>query len=178
MSIIQEALKKAQTTYTYKRDLPKEEILPKKETAIPEKVIEKILPNRPVAGRTPLIKLIPAIILLIIFIGVGFRSFISGDRELRKTNSAPAIKDIAPKIEPKDVSEPIIGKSLSSIALARAPDFVLNGIMYLQERPRAIINGNVIGLGESVSGARIDAINKDNVVLNYNGAEITLRLKD
>ena len=62
-------------------------------------------------------------------------------------------------------------------AAQTAPEFVLNGIMYLEGSPRAIINDSMVEEGEMVNGARVVKIDKKNVLLEYNGAEIILGLK-
>ena len=54
---------------------------------------------------------------------------------------------------------------------------VLSGIMYLDEGPKAIINNFMVGLGDSVLGAKITRINRQSVILEYEHVEITLSLK-
>ena len=58
-----------------------------------------------------------------------------------------------------------------------APNLVLNGIMYLEEGPRAIVNNAMVEVGEYVSGAKVVRIDRKSVVLVYNDVEITLNLK-
>jgi hypothetical protein len=60
---------------------------------------------------------------------------------------------------------------------ASAPPLVLNGIMYLEEGPRAIINNAIVETGDSVSGANVVRIDRKKVILVYNDVEITLNLK-
>lgn len=55
-------------------------------------------------------------------------------------------------------------------------NLALNGIMYLVERPQAIINDSVVEVGDIVDGAKVTRINNSSVLLNYNDAEITLTL--
>lgn len=57
------------------------------------------------------------------------------------------------------------------------PGLTLNGIMYIEEGPRAIINNSIVDVGDLVSGAKVTKINPKNVVLEYNDVEITLNLK-
>ena len=57
------------------------------------------------------------------------------------------------------------------------PQFILNGIMYLNDGPQAIINNSTVSEGEMTGGAKVMRINKNNVVLNFNDLEITLSLK-
>ncbi len=58
-----------------------------------------------------------------------------------------------------------------------APKLVLNGIMYLEEGPRAIVNNAMVEVGEYASGAKVVRIDRKSVVLVYNDVEITLNLK-
>ena len=57
------------------------------------------------------------------------------------------------------------------------PNLILNGIMYLEERPQAIINDSVVGVGDMVSGAKVLSIDKASVFLSFNDMAITLTLK-
>lgn len=65
----------------------------------------------------------------------------------------------------------------ASVVRSAPPDLLLNGIMYLEAGPRAIINNAIVGVGDMVSGATVTAINKKSVILAYNNVEITLNLK-
>ena len=58
-----------------------------------------------------------------------------------------------------------------------SPDLVLNGIMSLSDGPRAIINNSIVGVGDSISRAKIIKINSQSVIMEYRDAEITLSLK-
>lgn len=57
------------------------------------------------------------------------------------------------------------------------PSLILNGIMYLEEGPRAIINNSIVSEGDIVSGARVKNISKKSVTLESRDAEIKLILK-
>jgi len=58
-----------------------------------------------------------------------------------------------------------------------AAKFVLNGIMYLEGNPRAIINDSMVEPGDMVDGAKVLKIERRNVVLQYNDSEITIEMK-
>ena len=52
----------------------------------------------------------------------------------------------------------------------------LQGILYSLENPRAIVNGNILGVGDKAIGeSTVAAINKDNVVLSANGKTFILK---
>jgi hypothetical protein len=51
------------------------------------------------------------------------------------------------------------------------PRFALEGIVYNDERPMAIINGSIVGVGDSVAGAQVARITVDSVALMVDGHE-------
>ncbi|MDA8164695.1 MAG: hypothetical protein M0017_06665 [Desulfobacteraceae bacterium] len=69
-------------------------------------------------------------------------------------------------------------KQLKAAARSETPDFLsgisLTGIMWDEKMPLAVINGGMHGVGDTVAGARISAIFKETVVLDYNGSSYTL----
>lgn len=71
----------------------------------------------------------------------------------------------------------VLPESPGSVVRSEPPDLVLNGIMYLETGPRAIINNNIVQEGDMIGGATIVLINKNSVILRYNNVEITLNLK-
>jgi hypothetical protein len=71
-------------------------------------------------------------------------------------------------------SQPI--SSIGIPRVLRGPDLTLNGIMYLEEGPRAIINNFIVEIGDFVSGAKVTRINRQSVILEYENVEITLSL--
>ncbi len=74
---------------------------------------------------------------------------------------------------------PVIAKLRNAVSArsAAVPNLALNGIMYEDENPRAIVNGYTVREGGSVSGAVVKEIRKDCVVLSTPDAEVTLRLQ-
>ena len=56
-------------------------------------------------------------------------------------------------------------------------DFELSGIMHLEDGPRAIINNITVVEGDKIEGALVTSIDEDSVVLTRKNADITLRLK-
>jgi len=57
------------------------------------------------------------------------------------------------------------------------PELTLNGIMYLEDEPRAIINNEMVGLSDAVNGAIVVKIDRRSVLLQRNDEEIKLDLK-
>jgi hypothetical protein len=166
MSIIQEALKKAQGTYTKTVSPPQADI------AVKETVDDKIaapIPHQPVSAKPVLI---PVVVVLTIVIGFGLKLF------LTDTSNVKAKEPDRPHqvVTLQPVAESIKNSIPTAFISGQAPNLILNGIMYIQERPRAIINGNMVEEGDSVSGARVTAISKDDVTLDYNSTQINLKL--
>ena len=56
-------------------------------------------------------------------------------------------------------------------------EFSLEGIISGNGAPVAIINKQLVGVGDEVKGAIVSEIKEDEVILNYNGEELTLQLK-
>lgn len=55
--------------------------------------------------------------------------------------------------------------------------FTLEGIIWKEEKPLAIINDQIITKGDFIQGAKIVDIKKDGVIILYGGEEIFLPLK-
>lgn len=53
----------------------------------------------------------------------------------------------------------------------------LDGIMWRKDNPKAIIGGEIVGVGNSVSGYTVTAIEPDSVVLHSGTEEITIELE-
>lgn len=57
------------------------------------------------------------------------------------------------------------------------PSFTLSGIVYSQQLPLAVINGQALKKGQDIEGAKILDIQEDKVILEKDGKNITLFLK-
>lgn len=57
------------------------------------------------------------------------------------------------------------------------PMLSLNGIVYDQDRPYAIVNNKVLLEGDTLEGATLTEINQDNVKFTFKGKEILLNAK-
>lgn len=66
----------------------------------------------------------------------------------------------------------------SEYIAAETPRYVVNAIIVSADRKVAIVNGRRVGVGASVGGALIVAIEKDQLILEKNGERITARLND
>lgn len=185
MSIIQEALKKAQGQ---SKDAPGRETPAQKEKPPASKSIF----DKTVVAKTRKLypkdnfRLIAVSASLLLAAAIFFVSLsVSNSRNAGKALAAKTILSTQevqykpmPKIEtkPKETTVSEV-QTVVKVANAQYPDLVLNGIMYLEIGPRAIINDAIVEEGDTVKGARVTKINKKNVVLEYNNVEITLNLK-
>ena len=175
MSIIQEALKKAQQNYM-------QNTVSQKEAIQTDSAEEATVSSPPKHIPLPLSALIPGIIILVILAGLGLRTFFL-DRPHTGMKNAVSHQEVTyQKTEAKapaagDIISPI-KKALLTNIMAQPPEFILNGIMYLQEGPQAIINSTVVRTGDMISGAIVKTINRNNVLLDFNDTEIALTLKE
>jgi hypothetical protein len=156
MSIIQEALKKAQSDA---------------KPGLQEIVKAPAAKKAPAADKRMLMAIILLALMAFAVFSAGKLLSKAGDRTDR--TSAANSQEVGYR--------PIIKKQASApsgaLKTPESPRLVLNGIMYLEEGPRAIINNFIVGLGDSVSGAKIAKITHQNVILEYENVEITLSLK-
>lgn len=79
---------------------------------------------------------------------------------------APAPATTAGTAEPANATAPATG-----------PTFRLQGIFYRNANPSAMVNGKSVFVGDRVSGARVRAIERDNVTLEFDGQLKTLTLE-
>ncbi|MFA6079762.1 MAG: hypothetical protein WC779_08470, partial [Candidatus Omnitrophota bacterium] len=86
---------------------------------------------------------------------------------------------ILPPSEPVRIAPPAAPKAQPPVSrnAVTPPKLTLNGIMHIAGRPKAIINGESVVEGESISGAVVKSIRRDGVTLNYENTEIKIDLK-
>lgn len=96
----------------------------------------------------------------------------------------PAVRDVSSLERSASVPAPKnpveLSPSFFKLPIKANPDssrFVLSGIMYLESGPRAIINNIIVGIGDTVSGAVVRSISKRSVELEFGDSKITLSLK-
>lgn len=185
MSIIQEALKKVEPPpAAAKRAAPPPSAAPEPvriERRIeaplpaprPQRAVRRIPPAAVIVAVTAVAIALAAALLVAVAMR-GPHAPVPAPREPAAPETAPAeshqetiYKKVEPAVPPSPVSD------VRSVP----PDLALNGIMYLDTNPRAIINNAIVGKGDMVSGATVTAINKKSVILTYNDVEITLNLK-
>jgi hypothetical protein len=62
--------------------------------------------------------------------------------------------------------------------MGRPLGLALGGIMWEREKPRAMINKNIVGIGDMVGINRVIDIKRDRVILTDGAKKIVLELKD
>lgn len=173
MSIIQEALKKAQGEY-FEKKTPKVN----EERVNEEEVVNsKVGIQAPQRIKRPTTMRLPALvsILTILLVIYGFKLSLQYSRPHEKEigapspASAPASKTAHSFIPSKIGPTSFIPMHLSN--------FVLSGVMYVENKPQAIINGHVLEEGDKISGATVLVIEKDFVLLDVNDANVRLEMK-
>ena len=172
MSIIQEALKKAERHIKNPKQAGPSAQSPSPFS--PDQSFVKV--PQPAAGRDP--KAV-AILLIILVVTAVFAA-----SQLYPKKNVPAkssVVDVPAKSEELPALPSVIFQQVSAQKTEEkkpaSPEFVLNGIMYLEGSPRAIINDSMVEAGDMVNGARVVKIDKRNVLLEYNGVEMSLDLK-
>jgi len=174
MSLIQEALEKIQENRFGKVKRPvKNDVFLSEETldtmeGTNKRSVAKASKNKPRLGLLVAGVAVASTAAALIFALIFFR------------NQAPIdVNDAAPS-EGMEVKQNVIyrpttvaGEEASSPS-PTMPKLILNGIMYIEGRPRAIINGFTVMEGNSVSGAVVREIREDSVVLNTRDIEITI----
>lgn len=58
------------------------------------------------------------------------------------------------------------------------PDLRLDGVFWSPKRPLAIVNHQLLHIGEWIAGARVVQIDRDTVYLNYQGYPLKLELSE
>lgn len=167
MSIIQDALKKAQADY------------------IGEKLSAKY--NEVRLGRKTKIFIILWLLFITTMIAVsafGLRNFFvyNGILKNQKMFTVPVLFK---KVPPVPLAELVAPETFPGTKTAlqipppaqtSAPNFILNGIMYMDDKPFAILNGYILEEGDELNGATVMAIERDYVLLNLKDNKIKLKL--
>lgn len=74
------------------------------------------------------------------------------------------IASIAPKVKKK--KKPIAIKP---------PQFNITGLIWNTDRPQAIIDGNVLSVGDEIKGAKLLSVNKDGINVEYKEFEFFIK---
>lgn len=160
MSIVQDALKKAQGDYVEKKMPPLE-------------VFHRI--KKPKSMRLPTLVSILAALTLIYGLMLSMQYF-RAPRNVEVVSVEQ--KNISARIPAAKPDNPIVEPKLAvpeHVTLPK-PDFVLSGIMYLQNKPQAIINGYMLEEGDELNGATVMAIEKDCVLLDIENKNVRIEL--
>lgn len=173
MSIIQDALKKVQKYYADEKaekpitlEIRPVETIGKKR-ALKEGKLTAIL--------GAILVLLAGVALFQFKFGPLFNKNRSGASEAKEAKSYQ--ETIYRPLAAKEAKEPAKPQPASARFSGTYPDLILNGIMFLDDGPRAIINNFIVTEGDSVGGAEITKIYRKSVVLKYNDTQITLNLK-
>lgn len=186
MSTINEALKKAQEQKQQKQE---ELLLP------PPAQKEQFQPpsgEMPTAvKKTPRKFPVNIFLLTIAFIIIASAFFVlnsmyTNKPGLKKTLSITGKDNLPPKQQiesqpPHEVATqpPSTFKEFADIVSPadKTPHLALNGIMYDQKSPMAIINNKIVIEGQTIENATVVKILKDKVILSCEGKEIKLEVK-
>lgn len=123
-------------------------------------------------------------IIILIFLIANHMPKSKGNRTVLKTEPYPASETAGSFFtndERRETNNEKWGRdpfllNTSNIKEQSVEDLVLNGIVPGKENPYAIINNDVVKLGDKVNGMAVIEINEKNVVLDENGQRHTLEL--
>ena len=169
MSIIQEALKKAQKT-----DVSPDPII----AALPIATG----PENKVAGRKNPAFYATTLISVVVVFAIGyFASSHSHKKAPIIVKNKPVVIETVekPELPVTNISwneKPNIIEPVKNL-FNQSGDLVLSGIMHLEDGPRAIINNSMVAAGDTVGEAMIVSITDNSVVLKKGNSEIVLNLK-
>lgn len=83
----------------------------------------------------------------------------------------------APIVGPPPVSMPPPADSRPSVILAPLPSVNIAGVVWNTDHPQAIINGQIAGIGDTISGVKIVDIQKMGITVLFQGRTEILELK-
>lgn len=183
MSIIQEALEKARSDMgPGPSPLPENAQMKKPENIAPSVWPSSRVPARPrISNKKALITAALIIFVLIALLLSG--RFLSMIGDMAKRTSAKNSQEVSYRPIIRDiVKEPAgavdrLNTSPKPVKNTTAPELVLNGIMYVEGKPRAIINNLIVEPGDRVLGAIVTGIKRESVILEHENVEITLNLR-
>ena len=188
MSIIQEALKKVQTDYIEKKPVARKEAVRKvlrlaittRDDGLAKvfRKDRKPVPKRVIIAWSITVLFISSIVMILIGAKLFFlyhRKNAENEKAL-KASRLPKETPALPVAARKGAEETAKNILPPAAEVVRLPNFELNGIMYIEERPQAIINGYILQEGDSLSGATVMLIDKDYVLLNVNDSNVRLKL--
>ncbi|OGX00869.1 MAG: hypothetical protein A3I73_05265 [Omnitrophica bacterium RIFCSPLOWO2_02_FULL_45_16] len=179
MSIIQEALKKAQVDYIEKKK-PLGEESPRHGMAAPKVDIRgKIRPARKTKSSITILSIFVVSILIVSALGLRIFLIYKGNLKKEKNIAAPLLSKEIPAAPLAEIAAPesFVKSKIEPASPAPPPIFILNGIMYLDATPQAIINGYILEEGDVINGATVMVIDKDYVLLNLKDDKLKLNLK-
>lgn len=190
MSIIQEALKKAQV---YVKDGRNGRNTRPIRDGIPEKPAPQKRPGASSKKITLSLAITVSSLLVIVSAVILNRAFTAKDHLSAAKSSGPSVplnkpsrqeeKAVGVEDERLDIVLPGYdsgqvqgGNSSLESQSQTMPKFLLNGIMYLETGPQAIINGAVVKEGDIIDGAVVARIDRSSVTLRLKDSEIILRV--
>ena len=105
--------------------------------------------------------------------------FLSGLAEIKKQvemqEKPPEEKVVEPAVP---VVQPIPVPVAPEPKKLELPEMKVSGIIYDTDKPQAIINGKVVGIGSDINGVLITGIQKGRIDARYDGVDISLKFNN
>jgi len=201
MSIIQEALKKAQN-YKSADEVPTTGKTEKSENGQTPPIGDKIASGKTAEAASNPRSISFALfffVMIVILITFSVKSFLTGvhkstghssinsqsgqqaaEKEMQKDETPPAniVSSAAADKSADSLNSSLLGHSITLLddRPKSGSRYLLNGIMYLEGGSKAIINNTIVREGDTIDGAAVRKIGKNDVILEVDGSEVTLRV--
>jgi len=78
------------------------------------------------------------------------------------------------KIAENETPQPTPSSRTNHVKHEKAPELTLQGIIWDERAPTALINGEIVGKGDAILGFRVMEVHKERVVLSKNGRQLVL----
>ena len=182
MSLVYEALQKAEREKERKTNRAPAPVVPAKEparTVVAPPAVQQPVPS-PRNHLTTLIVCVSLVALaaIVYIVMIAAKSFTEKRTEAGATTPAVVAGEVragAAESKPAGVTEQIPPTAPVNTT-ANDPRFKLTGIMKMGENYGAVINGHIVYDSQYVDGAIVKKVERDRVTLNVDGREIVVRL--
>lgn len=110
---------------------------------------------------------------IIIFILVIILGFFAGNMLISSLTRSKFKPTVSPVL-PMQIEKPVLPPAPAEPVRSSEPTLVLNGILFEQDKGYALINNQVLKVGDTIKEAKVQEISMEKVVLEFEGRKITL----
>jgi len=99
------------------------------------------------------------------------------EKEKRPAEEAPLPQGSPEGCGREDPFAPLELQRVQAPVQKEGPQFRLNGIVWSEDQPLAIVNDTIVGVGDTIQGAQVVEIKRREVILKYEGKVLSLKFK-